>query len=107
MFGKYNDDLSKTSYNRVAKDGEYTYFEMDNWDGIYKLVNKTDDEMWKINERFIDNQLNRNVSLYFSHNPLQADGFFKREVDYLTIKIAEKKKTISFIKEGNYWKAIW
>jgi len=69
MLGKYDDNLSKVSYNRVAKDGEYTYFEMDNWDEIYKLVNESDDEMWKINKQFIDNQKALNKEFYFSQEP--------------------------------------
>jgi hypothetical protein len=106
VFGKYNKIETEISYNREAGK-TYRYFEMDNWDGIFKLVNESEEEMWKINKQFIDNQFNANMPFYFSHDPLLADRFFKREVDYLTKAIKEKGKTISFIEENNYWKAIW
>lgn len=80
---------------------------MDNWDEIYKIVNESDDEMWEINKQFIDNSYNQNKPFYFTHDPLKADRFFKKEVDYLTDKLKRNGKIISYMKEGNYWKAIW
>ena len=99
-------DLSQVSYNRAAGK-EYVFYELESWDEIYKLVNESDAEMLRINKRFIDNQFEANNAFYFSHNPLEADGFFRDENIYITEVVKNKGQTISFIKEGNYWKAIW
>tara|TARA_R110000764_G_scaffold47654_1_gene106186 strand:- start:2102 stop:7507 length:5406 start_codon:yes stop_codon:yes gene_type:complete len=100
MLGKF--DQGGISYITEAGT-EYSYFYLDNWDDIYKLVNESGDEMWKVNAKFLENQFTANKTFYFSHNPYEATRSFKQEIDYLK-NILEVK---DFVKEGKYWKAIW
>lgn len=113
MLGKYDPDLSRISYNRVAKENGYSYFEMDNWDGIYKLVNKSKEEMWKINEKVIKNQFDLNKPFYFTHNPndinvVGAGSFYEKEIDLIKQLVQQKYgKTARFNRSNNYWKLEW
>ncbi|QCX40669.1 hypothetical protein FF125_20310 [Aureibaculum algae] len=100
MLGKF--DQGGVSYIKEA-DTDFVYFYMDNWDDIYKLVNESNEEMWKINAKFIQNQFDANKTFYFSHDPSLANGAFKQEVDY----ILDILKAKEFVKEGKYWKVIW
>ena len=49
------------------------------------MVNNNDDEIWRINQRFILEQKNQNKDFYFSHNPWNfPDGKFRtKEVEYI------------------------
>ena len=60
----------------------------------------TDDEIWKINEAFLDQQLKQGKQILFSHDPSKArpKSFFKKEVKYL---IKEGYK----FRKNNQW--IW
>lgn len=113
MLGKYDQDLSKISYNRVAESDNYTYFEMENYDEIYKLVNESRDEMWRINEKIIKDQFNSNGPFFFSHNPTDinvvgAGSFYDQEIELLKRLVLEKHgKTAKFIKSNQYWKLEW
>ncbi|MFN6944820.1 MAG: hypothetical protein ACK4ND_07710 [Cytophagaceae bacterium] len=113
MLGKYDEDLSNVSYNRVAKDEGYIYFEMDNWDEVYKLVNESKDEMWKINEQVIKNQFNLNKPFYFSHNPndiniVVAGSFYEQEIELLKQLIQQNHgEKAKFIPFNQYWKLEW
>ena len=100
MFGKFDQD--NISYITEASD-EFTYFHMENWEDIYKLVNESNEEIWKINEKFILEQFNAKKEFYFSHNPSEATNFYGQEVEY----IKQVLKVKGFNKVGNYWKAIW
>ncbi|MFV0539446.1 MAG: hypothetical protein ACK5M3_19075, partial [Dysgonomonas sp.] len=98
MLGKY-DKRGPTSY--IIRAGEeYTYFDFgDKWDDLFKMVN-SNDEMWRINKQFLQNQKSSGCDFYFSHNPREATGFLKEEVNFLNAK--------NFIEiEPNLWKAIW
>ncbi|GHV68708.1 hypothetical protein FACS1894199_16370 [Bacteroidia bacterium] len=103
MLGMW-DGGAPTSY--VAKAGkEYTHFTMgDKWDEVFNLVNKNEDEMWKINKHFIDEQKLKNSEFWCSHDPFlpKDDKFFAREIKYL-IDLGAK----DFVKEGDLWKIIW
>ncbi|GHV47113.1 hypothetical protein FACS1894180_9600 [Bacteroidia bacterium] len=48
------------------------------------VINRNDDEMWKINKQFIDEQKALNKEFYFSLDPEFADGFYLKEIHYLT-----------------------
>ena len=100
MLGKF--DQGGVSYITEAGTS-YRFFYMDNWDEIYKLVNESSEEMWKVNAKFIQNQFDANKPFYFSHDPTKATGAFKQEVDY----IDDILKAKGFVKEGKYWKVIW
>ena len=73
------------------------------------MVNNNDDEIWRINQRFIQEQKNQNKDFYFSHNPEKATGTsFHREVELLRKLILEKyNRPAKFDKIGNYWKLSW
>ncbi len=103
MLGMW-DGGGASSY--IAKAGNnHTYFDFgDDWDGAYKLVNESNDEIWKINKTFIDNQKAANKEFWFSHDPFSPlnEQFFAREVNYL-IDLG----VVDFVKEDNLWKALW
>lgn len=98
MLGKYLED-SPLSYDEIARAENFSYYDLDGWDELKAMVNYNDDEMWEINKKFIDNQISLNKQFYFSHNPNEATGFFKREVDYLKSKL----NIVEFPKVGEYW----
>jgi hypothetical protein len=102
MLGKFDNGAS-TSY--VSRAGTtHAYFDMGNkWDEALQLVNGDLDEMWKINKQFIDEQKALSKEFYLSHNPANATGFYKREIDYLTIDLKGKVVQIN----NNTWKIQW
>lgn len=113
MLGKFDRDLNKVSYNRLAKADNYVYFEMDNWDGIYKLTNESRNEMWKINEQVIKNQFNTNKPFYFSHNPndieiVDVTSFYYQEIELIKQLVQQKyNKIATFNPSNQYWKLEW
>ncbi|MGQ1948765.1 hypothetical protein ACT3CD_16865 [Geofilum sp. OHC36d9] len=104
MLGKYKVPNTKSYIERAGK--THTYFDLgDKWNDIKKLVNGSDDEMWRINKQFIDNQKALNKEFYFSHEPWKAGTkeFLSREAEYL-IDLGAK----DFQKIGDdLWKVIW
>lgn len=92
------------SYNyRAGKD--HTFFEMKGslWEETFEKVNENEDEIWKINKEFIDQQVKANKEIFLSHDPYNEKfykGFYQKEIDYLT---KELKYTIEKIEE-NLWK---
>lgn len=102
LLGRYfahND----SSYN-VRAGKEYTFFELKNWDEIYKQVGFNYSQMWRISKRFMKNQMKQQKDFYFSHDPNVPGGKgFSMEVAYLK----KKKKGIRFVRKGNLWKAVW
>ena len=103
MLGKFVRD-SVESYNvRAGKD--HTFFEMKDelWEETFEKVNENEDEIWKINREFVDQQVKANKEIFLSHNPFDEKfykGFYRREIDYLTIDL---KFSIENIEE-NLWK---
>ena len=71
------------SYQKVAAHYRASYFKVVDWKKTTKGL--TQDEIWKINEAFIDQQLKQGKKILFSHDPLKAraNSFFEREVEYL------------------------
>jgi hypothetical protein len=100
VLGKYGDG-GPTAYTSVAKDMDAQYFQLDNWD---ELASKySDDEIWKINQKFLDIQTSSGREIYLSHNPADyiGDGsFYSREIEYLLDNGYE------LVDEGGVWHAI-
>ena len=100
MLGKWDNGLPSSYVTRAGD--EYAYFQLDEWDDLLNVVDGSDDEIWKINKHFLDEQDNLGKSFYFSHNPYDATGYFKDEIDYLKNSLNVK----SFTQVGdNLWKA--
>ncbi|MDC9575758.1 hypothetical protein PSI07_22260, partial [Pseudoalteromonas sp. GABNS16A] len=72
-----------TSYQKVAAHYEASYFKVDDWNSVTKGL--SNDEIWRINETFLDQQVMQGKKILFSHNPSKArpNSFFEREVNYL------------------------
>ena len=91
VLGKYGDG-GPTAYTSVAKDMDAQYFQLDNWDEL--AARYSDDEIWKINEKFLDIQTSSGREIYLSHNPeeyLGKEQFYSRELQYLLDSAIEKK----------------
>ena len=107
MFGKFENG-GPTSY--IARAGsEHTYFDMgDKWEEVYNLVQQNDEEIWKINKKFIDNQRGLNKAFYLSHDPNVASGFYQREIEYITTPIEQGGLGGNILNlETNLWKIEW
>lgn len=103
MLGMYDKGASTSYINKAGND--FTFFSMgDLWDEASYLVDKNNDEIWRINKQFIDNQILLKKEFWFSHDPFSPknEQFFAREVNYL-IDLGVK----DFVKLGDIWKAIW
>ncbi len=72
-----------TSYQKVAAHYKSTYFKVDDWNSVTKGL--SGDEIWRINETFLDQQLMQGKQILFSQNPLEArpNSFFEKEVNYI------------------------
>ena len=100
VLGKYGDG-GPTAYTNVAKDMDAQFFQLDNWDEIAKIY--SDDEIWKINEKFLDIQTSSGREIYLSHNPVEyinGKDFYSRELRYLV------ENGYTFVKEGDIWHAV-
>ncbi len=74
----------------------YTYFKMSDevWDDLVKDAAENYDEIWKVNEKFLDDQINAGKEILLSNDPTKkylffdngAKRFYQREIDYLTSK---------------------
>ena len=100
VLGKYGDG-GPTAYASVAKDMDAQYFQLDNWDEL--AARYSDDEIWKINEKFLDIQTSSGREIYLSHNPeeyLGKEQFYSRELQYLL------DNGYKFVDEGGIWHAV-
>lgn len=98
---KGNRIPSDKSYNVIAKDMGAQYFELDNWDELASTYFKED--MWKINERFLDIQTSSGREIYLVNDPkdfVKGDSAFAKEVNYLI------NNGYHFIDEGGIWHAV-
>lgn len=50
------------------------------WEEAVKKIG--DSNMWEINKKFLEQQLNKGKVFYLSHYPTKATGYFKQEVDF-------------------------
>ena len=71
---------------------------MNDWNGISDQIGL--DNMWNINKEFLNQQISQGKQSYTTHDPFEATGYFKNEVDFLEIK------GYTFEKEGDLWKAV-
>lgn len=71
------------SYQKVASHYDATYFKVEDWNAVTKGLSQ--DEIWRINESFLDQQVMQGKQILFSHDPLVArpTSLFEREVNYL------------------------
>ena len=102
VLGKYESG-SPTSYDSVARDIDAQYFNLDNWNELSSKY--TREEIWKINERFLDIQTSSGREIYLSHNPFEElvkpqNTYYKQEINYLL------NNGYHFVKEGDLWHAI-
>lgn len=95
VLGKFLKDGK--SYTKVSAHYDATYFKLDNWRELRKTM--SEEEMWKINESFLRQQIAQGKQIILSHDPAKATGFFANEVDYL------KSLGYTFKKENWVWKA--
>ncbi len=81
VLGHFSGDA--ISYQKVAAHYKATYFKVDDWNAVTKGLSK--DEIWRINESFLTQQLRQGKQILFSHDPLSAKQgtFFEREVNFL------------------------
>lgn len=72
-----------TTYQKVAAHYRATYFKLDDWNSVTKGLSQ--DDIWRINETFLDHQIRLGKKILFSHDPLKArpNSFFEKEVNYL------------------------
>mgnify|MGYP003294221851 CR=1 FL=1 len=74
------------------------YFELDNWDELATMYNP--EQIWKINEKFLDIQIASGRDIYLSTNPdiwLNGDSFYSKELQYLI------SHGFKFKKMGEVW----
>ncbi len=71
------------SYQKVASHYKATYFKVDDWASVTKGL--TQDEIWRINETFLTQQIKQGKQVIFSLNPTtaRAGSFFEKEVTFL------------------------
>ena len=75
------------------------------WAGGWDELAKTHlrDEMWKVNEKFLDIEIASGRDIYLSHDPAKFSGdgsFFAKEIEYL------RQHGYKFVKEGDLWHAV-
>ncbi len=100
VLGKYESG-SAASYDAVAKNMDAQYFNLDNWDEL--SLQYSAEEIWKINERFLDIETSSGRAIYLSHDPIKYIGgnsYYSKEIQYLI------NNGYRFIKEGDIWRAI-
>lgn len=80
MLGKFEDGKS-TSYDKIAQEYDAQYYNLDEWDELAKTHSR--DEMWKVNEKFLDIEIASGRDIYLSHDPAKfsGDGSFFCERD--------------------------
>lgn len=98
--GKY-DGEAETAYTNVAKNMDAQYFQLDNW---HELASKySDDEIWKINQKFLDIETSSGREIYLSHNPedyIGGTSFYSKEIKYLI------DNGYRFVNEGGIWHVV-
>ena len=100
VLGKYEEG-SLSSYDEIAREMKAQYFNLDNWDELSAQYSR--EEIWKINERFLDIQTSSGREIYLSHNPsdyIGGDSYYAQELQYLL------DNGYTFVKEGDIWHAI-
>ena len=96
VLGKFLEDGK--SYTKVAAHYEATYLKLENWRELSRSLSS--EEMWRINEAFIDQQIRAGKEIVLSHDPTRATGFYKRELSYLG------ELGYQFVRDGWVWRAV-
>jgi signal transduction histidine kinase len=98
VLGKYIKG-SASSYDQVAEALKYTYFQMPEatWN---KLAAEYGDDMWLINQQFLQQQIDAGKSFLLTHNPFNQTGSYARELQYLS------DAGYKIIQSGDYWRAV-
>ena len=100
VLGKYEKG-SSASYDSVAKDMDAQYVNLKNWDELSSQYSSN--EIWKINEKFLDIQTSSGRDIYLSHNPakfLNDGSYYSKEIQSFI------DNGYKFVKEGDIWHAI-
>ncbi len=96
VLGKTYED--GVSYINVAENKQATYFYSDEYNELKSTYgSKT---MWKINKKFLSNQIKANKKIILSHNPETATGAYAKEIRYL------KFRGFQFEQNGTTWQAV-
>jgi len=101
MLGMWDGGGAASYVTRAGKD--YTFYQLSHWDELKKIYGE--EEMWKINAKFIDDQIAAGKEFFFSHNPFSAktNTGLSREAELLI-----DRGVTDFIRVGeNLWKAVW
>ena len=96
VLGKWQQEGK--GYTRVAAHYRASYFKATDYRELTKTL--TPDELWKINEAFLDQQIRAGKQILLSHDPSTATGFYLREVQYL------EDLGYRFVQENWIWKAV-
>lgn len=99
VLGKYEKG-SVNSYDSVAEEMNAQYFNLENWDELSEQYSR--DEIWKINERFLDIQTSSGREIYLTHDPYMdwGNSYYTSEIGYLV------ENGYEFVKEGDIWHAV-
>jgi hypothetical protein len=103
LLGKFFGRNNPLSYTSIGESGGYCYYDLDKWDELHSLANFSDEQMFSINKKFIDNRLTVQNEFYFSFNPWMSSGFLEDEALYLIDKGAKDFIEIS----TGLWKVVW
>ena len=101
VIGKYGTG-GPDAYSNVAEDIGAHYFYLDKYDELVKLYSQ--EEIWKINQKFLDIEMSSGREIYFSHDPalFEGDGsFFSMEIEYLR----KNGYMDNVVYEGGLWHA--
>jgi len=109
ILGKWNA-ADPTSYEQVGERAAGTYFDMGDSFGPLKaqlMTTMTEDEakneIWRINQAFLDDQIAQGKTFYFTKNPVLLDkkSFSFKEYNYLI----QEKYSFQEVGDG-VWKAV-
>lgn len=80
VIGKYESG-GANCYTTVAEANKATYFSMDNWDDVANIIGR--DNMWNINQAFLQQQVALGKTFYASHSITSATNSFLDEILFL------------------------
>jgi RHS repeat-associated protein len=97
ILGKYNQ--GGVSYVKVAAERRATFFQIDNWEKTVESVGG-EKNIWNINKEFLKQQDQAGKAFVLSHEPSQATGYFKQEVEQLG------EMGYRFVQDGALWRGV-
>ncbi len=101
MLGSFEEGSAASYDVRAGKD--YTYFNLDNWNNVFKSVNGNYEEMWKINKQFLNRQWKDGKDFFFSHDPNNplTEGLKREIIELIKLGVRDFK-----LVGEKLWKAI-